>query len=471
MSIYSEIKQAFPTLPIADISDYYTSEIELAKRVYQGSPPWKTVKSSGLKQKTRKRALTGMAKVVCDKMAALTFSEQCDIECPEYQDVIDNILSDNRFNSKFPEWLSRAFALGGGVLKVNIIDRGITINYLNADVFFPTKWDNRHITGGIFRTTMTAGKDHYTIFENVITTPAGLAMENRAFKSDSKSSLGSPVNISEVLPGTEQKTDFYGIKTPLFTYFKPAIGNNKCFDLPLGIPIFANCYDTLEMIDVVFDSLQREFILGKKRIIIPEQFVQLVTGIDGEQHRYFDVDDEIYQAFMGDSEKLGINDISVQLRVQEHCDAMNYLLNLLASQLGLSVGSLSFDRSDGLKTATEVVANERDTMRTVENQKNIITECIKELCESIIAAYCYIMGLNPIEHTVTVTWKDNVIADDDTRIQRNIELVGAGLRSKLRALTDINGYDDESAAKELTVINGEQPSGGGSLDHLLGGGE
>ena len=101
MSIYSEIKQAFPTLPIADISDYYTSEIELAKRVYQGSPPWKTVKSSGLKQKTRKRALTGMAKVVCDKMAALTFSEQCDIECPEYQEVIDNILSDNRFNSKY----------------------------------------------------------------------------------------------------------------------------------------------------------------------------------------------------------------------------------------------------------------------------------------------------------------------------------------------------------------------------------
>ena len=136
---------------------------------------------------------------------------------------------------------------------------------------------------------MTAGKDHYKIFENVITTPAGLAMENRAFKSDSKSSLGSPVNISEVLPGTEQKTDFYGIKTPLFTYFKPAIGNNKCFDLPLGIPIFANCYDTLEMIDVVFDSLQREFILGKKRIIVPESFVKLVHDEEGDHH-YFDVD-------------------------------------------------------------------------------------------------------------------------------------------------------------------------------------
>lgn len=471
MSIYSEIKQAFPELPVADISDYYEREIEFAKRVYQGSPPWNTVSTSGLKHKTRLRSLTGMAKVVCDKMAALTFSEQCDIECAEYQTLIDETLESNAFNSKFPEWLSRAFALGGGVLKVNAIENSIKLDYLNADVFFPTKWDNRHITGGVFRTRKAVGRYYYTIFESCEVSRSGLAIDHSVFKSDNKDVLGTSASIEEVLPGTNPNTLMSNAKTPLFTYFKPAIGNNKCFDLPLGIPIFANCYDTLEEIDEIFDSLQREFILGKKRIIVPEAFIKTVYDADGKPQRYFDANDESYQAFFGNSEELKITDISTDLRVQQHIDAMNYLLNLLASQLGLSVGSLTFDKSDGLKTATEVVANERDTMRTVENQKNIITECIKELCESIIDADSYFKRREPVKHEINVSWKDNVIADDDTRIQRNVELVGAGLRSKRRALADINGYDESEAEKELAEIAKEQPSGGGSLDALFGGGE
>lgn len=34
MSIYSEIQQAFPQLTLADISDYYSCEIEPAKKIY-----------------------------------------------------------------------------------------------------------------------------------------------------------------------------------------------------------------------------------------------------------------------------------------------------------------------------------------------------------------------------------------------------------------------------------------------------
>ncbi len=473
MSIYSEIKQAFPQLVVSDISDYYSNEIEPAKKIYQGQPNWKCVKSSGIKKKSRDRSLLNMAKVVCDKMAALTFSEQCDIDCgnEEYEEIIKSVLSENAFNSHFPEWLSRAYALGGGVLKVNIIGQAIKIDYLNADTFFPTKWDNRHITGGVFRSSMARGGKHYRIYEHVIPTKNGLTLEHSAWESDSKKSMGNKVSISEILPETPDKTDFNGIKTSLFTYFKPAIGNNKCFDLPLGIPIFANCYDTLEEIDVVFDSLQREFILGKKRVILPEELIKTAYDEDGNKQRYFDVDDEVYQAFTGDIDKIGINDITIPLRVQEHCEALKNLLDILSMQLGLSPGSLSFNRSDGLKTATEVVANERDTMRTVENQKNIVTECIIELCKSIIAAYCYIHQRPYSEFTVTVSWQDNVVSDDDTRIKQNIDLVSAGLRSKKQALININGYSNDKADEELAEINAEASSGGETVDSIFGGGE
>lgn len=473
MSIYSEIKKVFPDIPIADISDYYTEEIEPAKNIYRGSPPWKRVKSSGIKQKSRDRSLLNMAKVVCDKMAALTYSEQCGIECSdeEYGKLITDTLERNAFNRKLPEWLSRAFALGGGELKINIIDSKILIDYLNADVFFPLKWTGKEITDGVFLNHYTFGGKFYSVFERYSLNGGNLEIDHRVHRSDSRGDSGTPASITELFPGAVQKSRFNGIKTPLFYYFKPAIGNNRVFDLPLGLPIFANCYDTLKEIDVVFDSLEREFILGKKRIILPEQMIQTAFDTEtGEPLRFFDVDDEIYQAFTGDAEKMGITDITVQLRIQEHTDALKLLFQILSIQLGLSAGALSFDRSEGLKTATEVISDERDTMRTVQNQKNIVSEVIRELCEGIIAADCYIHGKPVREHEISVSWQDNVITDDDTRIKQNIELVAAALRSRRKALADINGYSDEDAGKELTEIEKETAQGGGT-DSLFGDGE
>lgn len=472
MSIFSEIRRAFPELTLTDISDYYSNEIDLAKQVYQGKPPWNSVKSSGIKKKHRERSLMNMAKVVCDKLAALTFSEQCDIVCSDdkYNEIIHKVLDDNAFWEKMPEWLSRAFALGGGIIKLNIINGDITLDYLNADVFLPTKWNNRHILEGIFKSVYVKGGKYYSIFERRYFGDNELSIDNVVIESDSSScNGGSNVSIEIVFPGMPDKSSYNGAKTPFFVYFKPAIGNNKNFDIPLGLPIFANCYDTLEELDIVFDSLQREFILGKKRIIIPEEMIQNVYDSEGNPTRYFDADDEVYQAMAGSSgDKMNIVDNSVNLRVQEHCDALHNLLDILSMQIGLSSGSLSYDKSDGVKTATEVVANQHETMRTVENQKNIVTECIKELCEDIIAAYCSI-NYEPIrKNDITVSWQDNVIGDDESGISKNVELVNAGLRSKKHALIDINRYSEADAEKELREISNDSVSSG-AIDNLFGG--
>lgn len=139
-------------------------------------------------------------------------------------------------------------------------------------------------------------------------------------------------------------------------------------------------------------------------------------------------------------------------------------------QIGLSAGSLSFNSQEGLKTATEVVANERDTLRTVENNKNIVTEVIRELCDGIVSAHAAIHGETKRECDFTVSWKDNVVSDDDTRIRQNIELTGAGLRSRLSAIMDIRGCSEEDAKKELALI-AEDGAGGASADDLFGGGD
>lgn len=471
MDIYSEIRSAFPEIAIPNIGDYYAREIEAAKRVYQGSPPWKRVRSAGLKKKTRDRALLNAAKVVCDKMAALTYSEQCEITASNenYREIISDVLEENAFQSKFPEWLSRAYAMGGGVMKLRIDQGEIKIDYLNADVFFPTKWNNRQISEGIFRSEYVRNGKFYRLYEYQKITENGIEISNSVWESDEKSALGTQVSVKKLFPECEEKCRISGLKKPFFVYFKPAIGNNRCFDTPLGLPIFANSYDTLEGIDVIFDSLQREYILGKKRIIVPSELVRTEYNDVGDSVRMFDAEDEVYQALTCDeASKMQIVDNTVQLRVQEHIDGLNALLDILSLQIGLSAGSLSFNSKEGLKTATEVVADERDTQRTVENNKNIVGEVIKDLCEGIIAAWCCLNGKTPQRCDFTINWHDNVISDDETRIKQNIELAGAGLRSRISAIMDINGCSEEEAERELEKIDRESANGGG-VDNLLGG--
>lgn len=71
----------------------------------------------------------------------------------------------------------------------------------------------------------------------------------------------------------------------------------------------------------------------------------------------------------------------------------------------------------------------------------------------------------------SIGFKDNVIVDDNTMIDNNIKLVGAGLKSKLTAIMEIYKCDEKTAQKELTLINKEQNVTGLALDDFMGGGD
>ncbi|MGN0596363.1 MAG: phage portal protein [Ruminiclostridium sp.] len=470
MSICGDISAVFPDLKIVDISDYYSMEIAEAKGIYQCHPPWENVPSSNLgKKKSRKRAMLNTAKIVCDKLATLTFSEQCDIniENEQTKEYVMQVLEDNGFWEKFPEFLSRAFALGGGAIKTYIEKNAVKLSYVNADRFYPISWDNRSIKEAVFFTDYIKGGKYYHIFELHRFTDGGYVVENKAYCSDSKDSLGKEETTE--LPS---KSVFKSVKTPLFAYFKPAIGNNKRFDVPLGLSVFANSADTLKSIDILFDSLQREFVLGKKRIIVPSEMVKVEYDDNGNAVRYFDSNDEVYQALTcNEAEKLQIHDNTYTLRVQEHIDGLNALLNMLCLQIGLSPGALSYDKIQGEKTATEVISEEKDTQRTANNNKNLITEMLEDVINAIISCAISLQVPGVIESEVSISWQDNVITDDNTRIENNIKLYQANLISRKSALMDIFGYDESQAEAEIEQIVKEADINGLNVDDLYGQGE
>lgn len=469
--IPEDYSTAFPKTDIPDLAEHY-SRMYVWRETYRGFPKWRQVKRSGLyKSGKRNMNLLNTAVYLCDELSRLCFAEQVEIACEieEYKEYIDSIIEENGFWKHVPEMLSRAFAEGGCVLREYIKDDRIAVNYISAADFLPLVWDNRRITSAVFRSNIYRNGWFYTVFEKQTAENGRTAIETFLFKSKSKDTIGQRCSLDEVFEGIEEVTE---LDVPLmFQYFKPDTANNFETGVPLGISVYANSLDTLKALDVAFDSFAREFILGKKRIIVPSSCIQTVVDAQtGEQCKYFDADDEAYVALKCDEEQeLKITDNTVELRVEEHTRSINALLDLLCFQTGLSAGTLSFN-GEGLKTATEVISQESKTARSIKGHKNQLVEFFEDFCHAVIRLGVMLGELKDTEYTLSVSFKDNVIIDENTLIDNNIKLVQAGLQSKADALMEIFKCDEQTALKKLERIAKEQNMGGAEIDELFGGG-
>lgn len=216
--------------------------------------------------------------------------------------------------------------------------------------------------------------------------------------------------------------------------------------------------DTLKSLDIAFDSFQREFALGKKRIIVPETAIKTtVDPVSGQITRYFDADDEVYEAMnLGDMDADAIKDISVQLRVEEHISSINALLNILAMQIGFNAGTFTFDGA-GVKTATEVISENSETFRTKQDHETNVEAAIQELVEAIVEiADAFNVFPRPAKYEVSVAFDDSIAQDKDADINEQIKLLSNGLQLKKKALMKIHGLTDKEAEEMLAEIQAEQ---------------
>lgn len=458
-NIAENVNRIYPSPTASEAAAYY-GKIEEWRDIYAGLPPWKTVSFTTLTgKKTRRMDMLNTAKLLCDSLSAFTFAEQCDIAVSdsEYDKFLTGTLNSVHFWELLPEWLSCAYALGGGALKVFSDGGKICIDFVDAGSFFPVKWTGHVITAGAFQTTVKLADSYYTLLE--LQEPGKIT--HKLFKSGVSDVLGNECPLSEAFEGLNDTVTLKGADAPLFAYFRPAVSNNMLDrNVPLGISVFANAVDTLHLLDITFDSLGREFVLGKKRIIVPAEAVQEYTDSSGESRLYFDTNDEAFVALnVEDVENLKIIDNSAELRIEPHISSVEMLLNTLCAQTGLSNGSLAFDGAQGVKTATEVISQESKTARTVKNNKNVLNETLEQTFRAVFTLAQCLGILPPRKYDITIGWKDNIIIDDSTLIDDNIKLVSAGLKSKLSAVMAVLKCDEETAKKEMQKIAEETPSG------------
>jgi A118 family predicted phage portal protein len=194
----------------------------------------------------------------------------------------------------------------------------------------------------------------------------------------------------------------------------------------------------------------------------------VVDPATGRLVRYFDANDETYEALASDTpDDLKIQDNSVELRVEEHVAAINAFLSILCLQTGFSAGTFTFDQHTGLKTATEVVSENSKTYKTIKTIQNQIRPAVEHLVRNIIdVGILYGMDNDGVSveslaapgYNVNITFDDGITQDRQTNINEGVMLVGAGLLSKYSFMTDAKygqGLTPEQAQEELQRIAAE----------------
>lgn len=513
------IKDIFELGGVPAFNQFYYFGIFPWKYIYKGFyKPWHRVLSPTLKDPMRKRNIEtmGIAKAVCAELAGLIWSEQCEVhvssgkelgenETDPLDDYIQKVLKDNAFFTKMQEHIEQSLALGGGALKVwaevDHLDgkpvlgsEHIEIGYAMADQFVPTAWTNAKVTEGVFISREAKNGYYYTRLEWHKWNGTTYVVENELFRSEIKNIknasgevepqdiLGFRYPLQTIYPFLNESTLIEHVEDSLFYYYRTAIANNIDDNSPLGVSIYANALATLHALDVCYDSFVREFVLGKKRIIVPASAVRMVVDPEtGERKRYFDANDEVYEALATDDiEKLKIHDNSVELRVEEHISAINAFLSTLCLQLGFSAGTFTFDKSQGLKTATEVISENSKTYKTIKSHQLQIKEAIEKMIKGIVN----VADLYDIEYKgqrvgnmanddleIKVIFDDSILQDRQTNINEGIVLVNNGLMSKLTYMEKVLGMTGEEALKEIEKIKKENQINTIAVDDFALGGE
>lgn len=417
----------------------------------------------GIQTKKQKRYRLGMAKKVCEDWANLLLNEKVAIKAGNFDDRLKEILEANNFQVRVNQLIELTYALGTGAFVEYLdVNEQPVIDYIRANMIYPLSWDNGDITEcafGSVRVVDEKERIYLMICRKGIIEDGEDAgfyyIENKYLDADTGDEVELPEEIEEIVPT--------GYDKPNFQIIRPSICNNVDLDSPMGISVFANAIDQVKGCDLVYDSYMNEYVLGRKRILVPYSQAKIMQEKDGSRQPVFDPNDSVYFALPGDrQEDLKLTEVDMSIRAADHEQGLNKSLDLMSLKCGMGTGRYKFE-TGGVKTATEVISDKSDLYQNLQKNK----APIKAALVAMVKTLAFLDNVSDrIE--VNVDFDDSIIEDTNTTVDRNIKLVNGGLRSKLTAIMEINKCSEQEAQKELERIAQDGQITGQDIDWTEG---
>ncbi len=403
------IKELLKKMGYSPIGDGLMMPVSLWKSWYEGKVDafheYRQYNGKRVLRRTRKSLC--MAKKVCEDWADLIFNEKVDIlaKNQDVQDTIETVFSQNDFRVLANRLIEQAFALGTAAFVEHKTSEGIVIDYVNADMIYPLSFVGGKITECAFASKMQIYGEMHIYLNIHVLENGNYVIKNMLINERTQKKVPLPNGVSECF--------YTNSPIPLFQMITPNIANNLCLESPMGISVFANAIDILEGIDLVFDSYQNEYRLGKKRIVVPLSMAKIEMEQQGDILPVFDDNDTEFYAFSGaDPDDFSIREINMDLRADAHEVGLQRAIDLLTESCGFGSGKYNY-KSGNLKTATQIVSEQSDMYRNLKKHELVAERAIRELVRAVL----FLSGKNP-DAEIAVNFDDSIIEDSETVANR-----------------------------------------------------
>lgn len=427
---------------------------------------------NGEKKVSKQRKTMGMAKKICEDFADLLLNEKVlfNIGDEKESKEVNQILDENDFYVLANEGLEKTFYGGTGAFVLSIKDliydtntnivkatqeSRVKIEFVTVDKIVPLTYEGKKITECAFMSNKTINGQKFIYISIHRKNESGnYVIENHLLKLNKAGEISQEIELNDTLKTMDTK----GSK-PWFSILRPNICNNIDEDSPYGISVFANAIDIMKALDIVFDSMSNEFILGRKRIFVKSDLLKpdLQTG---EIKLVFDENEVVFHSMPCESGEEDIKEVDMKLRITEHEQAIQLILDILSSKVGLGDKYYEF-RKTGIATATQVISENSDLFRTIKKHEIAIENCLYDLFKSILFILNTFLNANLKEDAdISINFDDSIIEDmAEIKKQALIEL-NAGLIDDIEYYKKVYKMTEKQAKKfkeELKKRSPEEP--------------
>lgn len=431
--------------------------IDLWTRMYKDCPSWKSKNTKTLN--IAASLSSEVAKTACLEM-------KVKISGSERADFIDKCMRKPIF-SKMRNIVEYMIAKGGVVVKPYVDDDKIEYDIVQANHFYPTKFDSSgNIMAAIFDDFEISGDIRYTRLEYHELIDGKYTIKNKAFKKNvTKTSdeaqtqdIGKPCNLTEVDRWAEIEPEVLieDVEHVFFSYGKTPWANHIDTESPLGVSIFSKAVEQIEDADKQWTRILREY--REKEVVVQassEAFEEDKDGNpiipEGDERRFEIFNIDIKNDGSG-SIKDFIQEWSPEIRDTSLFNGLNKILQRIEFLCGVSYGTIS-DPIEFEKTATEILSSKQRMYSTVAD----IQDAATKLLEDIVLVTCELVDLYEFyedgEAEVSCEWDDSIMTDSNLEYQRRWSWVQAG-KMRLEAFYAWYFGCTEEEAKKYIPENG-----------------
>ncbi len=416
---------------------------------YTAKADWydKTETVDGRRFKVRRHTLHP-ARRVCREWASAILDDdgtKVGTDAEAVTELLEGWVNETRFIPTAQRCLERAFGVGTGALALwfDVREDGtcdIRARRYDARMVLPLSWDDDGVTECAFVTdAYIDGHKVHQLQMHVMSEETGTHhVITRMF--DAKT--GEEIASDEIIEDFDALTEL-----PTFAIIRPALDNIHAEGTYMGQSVFADAIDAIKGVDNAFDSMQREIDATKVKVFMSDELFDLQTDEEGHTRAVpMSPENTVITKVAGIGADPVYEVFSPAIRTAQLAEALNVGLSELGDLTGFGQDYFRYDKSGGLKTATEVSADNSAFMRNIRKHENELRPQLEGLLECLLACQRMLNGWPaPDECDVRVDFDDSIIQDTASEKAQMMAEVSAGIVPKWMYLERFYAMDEAEA--------------------------